>query len=176
MTNTSASDRSLAARLLSPIAEVRRGEATKTLLLALNLFMVLAAYYMLKTIRESLILTQGGAAIKAYSSAGQAMLLLALVPAFGAFASRVNRIRLVRGVTLFFVSNLALFFVLGRARGGDCRAVLPVGRRFQRHGHRAVLGICQRSQHPRTGKTVCFPSSGWAAAWGRGSDRCTPAT
>ena len=111
---TTPSDRSLAARLLSPIAEVRRGEATRTLLLALNLFMVLAAYYMLKTIRESLILTQGGAAIKAYSSAGQALLLLALVPAFGAFASRVNRIRLVRGVTLFFVSNIALFFVLGR--------------------------------------------------------------
>jgi len=114
MTTTPGSDRSLAARLLSPIGEVRRGEATKTLLLALNLFMVLAAYYMLKTIREALILTQGGAAIKAYSSAGQALLLLALIPAFGAFASRVNRIRLVRGVTLFFVSNLVLFFVLGR--------------------------------------------------------------
>jgi AAA family ATP:ADP antiporter len=114
MTNPSASGRSLAARLLSPIAEVRRCEVRKTVLLALNLFMVLAAYYMLKTIRESLILTQGGAAIKAYSSAGQALLLLALIPAFGALASRVNRIRLVRGVTLFFVSNIAVFFVLGR--------------------------------------------------------------
>jgi AAA family ATP:ADP antiporter len=113
VTTAPVGDRNLAARLLSPIAEVRRGEATKTLLLALNLFMVLAAYYMLKTIRESLILTQGGAAIKAYSSAGQALLLVGLVPAFGAFASRVNRIKLVRGVTLFFVSNIAVFFVLG---------------------------------------------------------------
>src|SRR5262249_3036101 len=75
---------------------------------------VLAAYYMLKVVREALILTQGGAAVKAYSSAGQALLLLGLVPAFGAFASRVNRIRLVRWVTVFFVSNIAVFYVLGR--------------------------------------------------------------
>ena len=101
-------------RLLSPIADVQPGEGLRTLLLALNLFLVLAAYYMLKTIRESLILTEGGAAVKAYSSAGQALLLLALVPAFGTFASRVNRIQLIRWVTLFFVSNIAVFFAAGR--------------------------------------------------------------
>jgi ATP:ADP antiporter, AAA family len=106
--------RSILERLLSPIAEVRRGEGVGVLLLALNLFLVLAAYYMLKTIRESLILAEGGAAVKSYSAAGQALLLLGLVPAFGAFASRVNRIRLVRWVTLFFVSNIGLFFVAGR--------------------------------------------------------------
>src|SRR5262245_23421594 len=54
--------RGLTARLLRPIAEVRDGEAAGVLLLALNLFLVLAAYYMLKTVRESLILAQGGAA------------------------------------------------------------------------------------------------------------------
>ena len=106
--------RSLLSRVLSPIAEVRAGESLGVLLLALNLFLVLAAYYMLKTVREALILSEGGAAVKAYSSAGQALLLLALVPAFGAFASRVNRIQLVRWVTLFFVSNIAVFFVAGR--------------------------------------------------------------
>src|SRR5262245_21968149 len=101
-------------RLLSPIADVRPGETSGVLLLALNLFLVLAAYYMLKTVRESLILAQGGAEVKAYSAAGQAILLLGLVPAFGAFASRVNRIQLVRWVTLFFVSNIVLFLVAGR--------------------------------------------------------------
>src|SRR4029450_9348745 len=102
-------------RLLRPIADVHPGESSQALLLALNLFMVLAAYYMLKTVREALILTEGGAAIKAYSAAGQAMLLLMLVPAFGAFASRVNRIQLLRWVTVFFVSNIALFFAAGQA-------------------------------------------------------------
>src|SRR5215475_14102198 len=107
-------DRSFVERLLSPGADVHPGEGLKSLLLALNLFMVLAAYYMLKTVRESLILTEGGAAVKAYSSAGQALLLLGLVPAFGAFASRVNRIRLVRWVTLFFIANIVTFFIVGR--------------------------------------------------------------
>jgi AAA family ATP:ADP antiporter len=36
-------------------------------------------------------------------------MLLVLVPAYGAFASRVNRVQLIQWVTLFFVSNLVLF-------------------------------------------------------------------
>jgi ATP:ADP antiporter, AAA family len=98
-------------RLLSPIAEVRREEIASALLLTLIMFLILAAYYMLKTAREIFILGEGGAAVKSYSSAGQALLLLALVPAYGAFASRVNRIQLVQWVTLFFASHLALFLM-----------------------------------------------------------------
>ena len=103
--------KTLVERLLSPIAEVRREEAPSALLMTLLMFLLLAAYYLLKTAREVFILTEGGAEVKSYSSAGQAVLLLFLVPAYGAFASRLNRVRLVRGVTLFFVGNL-LFFVL----------------------------------------------------------------
>jgi ATP:ADP antiporter, AAA family len=105
--------RSRLERFLAYLADVRSGEGVGVLLLALNLFLLLAAYYMLKTVREALILTQGGAEVKSYSAAGQAILLLAVVPAFGAIASRVNRVRLVTGVTLFFASNLAIFVVLG---------------------------------------------------------------
>ncbi len=47
--------------------------------------------------------------MKSYSSAGQALLLVILVPAYGAFASRVNRAQLIQWVTLFFVANLGLF-------------------------------------------------------------------
>src|SRR6188474_1801411 len=95
-------------RLLSPIAEVHRSEAVSVLLMTLLMFLLLAAYYMLKTAREVFILAEGGAEVKSYSSAGQAILLLGLVPAYGAFASRVQ---LVQWVTLFFVSNLALFVI-----------------------------------------------------------------
>src|SRR5262245_44950419 len=102
-------------KALGVVAEVRPGEGMTVLLMALNMSLVLTSYYMLKTIREALILTEGGAAVKAYSSAGQAFLLLFLVPAFGAFASRVNRARLLREVTLFFVANMVVFFLLGRA-------------------------------------------------------------
>jgi AAA family ATP:ADP antiporter len=102
-------ERPVIERLLAPVADVRREEAASALLMTLLLFLLLAAYYLLKTAREVLILTEGGAAVKSYSSAGQAVLLLVLVPAYGAFASRVNPLRLVTIVTLFFASHLVLF-------------------------------------------------------------------
>ena len=113
-------DKSLVERLLSPIADVRQGEVGPALVMTLLMFLVLAAYYELKTAREIFILSEGGAEVKSYSSAGQALLLLGLVPAYGAFASRVNRERLVTWVTLFFVANVALFSMAYSAR-------LPIG-------------------------------------------------
>jgi AAA family ATP:ADP antiporter len=101
--------KTLAEKLLSPIAEVRRDEVASAVLLTVIMFLILAAYYMLKTAREVFILAEGGAEVKSYSSAGQAVLLLGLVPAYGAFASRVGRIKLVQWVTLFFASHLVLF-------------------------------------------------------------------
>ena len=105
--------RSRLERLLAHFVDVRAGEGAGALLFALNLFLLLSAYYMLKTAREALILTQGGAEVKSYSAAGQALLLLAVVPIYGVFASRVTRIRLITGLMLFFSSNLALFIVCG---------------------------------------------------------------
>ena len=120
---TAGARRRSAERLLSPIAEVRRDEVASALLLTLIMFLILAAYYMLKTAREVFILGEGGAEVKSYSSAGQALLLLVLVPAYGAFASRVNRIQLVQWVTLFFASHLALFLMALCAPAGTsaCR-------------------------------------------------------
>jgi AAA family ATP:ADP antiporter len=102
-------------RLLSPIAEVHRDEAGRALLMTLLMVLTLASYYELKTAREAFILSEGGAEVKTYSSAGQALLLLFLVPAYGAFASRVDRGRLIRWVTLFFVACVALFVLAVQA-------------------------------------------------------------
>ena len=103
-------------RLLSAFASVREGEGIGALLLATHVFLLLSAYYILKTVRESLILTEGGAEIKAYSSAAQAMLLLLVIPAYGWLASKMKRDRLLTFVTLFFGSHL-LVFVLLSGRG-----------------------------------------------------------
>lgn len=103
-------------RMLRPFAEVRAGEAADALLLMLGVFLLLTAYYIIKVVREPLILAGGGAELKSYTSAGQAVLLLFLIPAYGAFASRVNRIRLITGMALFFVSNLVIFYLLALAR------------------------------------------------------------
>ena len=51
-----------------------------TLLLSLNVFLLMTIYYVLKTVRESLILTQGGAEVKSYSAFAQAIALLFIMP------------------------------------------------------------------------------------------------
>jgi len=102
-------------RALSIFAEVRAGEGVSALLLAANVFYLLAFYSVLKIVRDALILSEAGAVAASYSSAGQALLMLAFVPAYGAFASRVNRVWLISGVTLFFASHLLIFAMLGTA-------------------------------------------------------------
>ena len=101
--------------VLSVFADVRPGEGVTALLLALNVFLLLGSYYLLKTVREPLILTESGAELKSYAAAGQALLLLFLIPAYGSFAAKVDRLRLIRWVTLFFIWHLAILHVLGVA-------------------------------------------------------------
>ena len=107
--------RSLLDRFLGIFADVRGGEALTALLLMLNIFFLLAGYYLLKTIREPLILTMpGGAEVKSYAAAAIAGLLIILVPLYSALASHVSRVKLINGVTLFFIACLLAFFALSR--------------------------------------------------------------
>jgi AAA family ATP:ADP antiporter len=84
-------------------------------LLSLSMFLLLITYYVLKTVREALILTQGGAEVKSYSAFAQALVLLVVVPAYSALASRVKRVTLLSWITSMFATNLLLFFVMDRA-------------------------------------------------------------
>jgi AAA family ATP:ADP antiporter len=103
-------------RALRLFTDVHAGEGSTALLLALNVFLLLATYYCIRPVREALILsTAGGAELKSYLAAGQAMLLLGLVPAYGALADRLPRRRLLNVVTAFFVACLVGFYVLTRA-------------------------------------------------------------
>src|SRR6267378_8460070 len=82
-------------RLLAVVAPVKRSEVFTVVLLTVNVFVLLTCYYVLKVVREPLILLGGGAELKAYASAGQTILLLGVVPAFGILASKVSRLRLL---------------------------------------------------------------------------------
>ena len=113
---TSQEQRNALDRFLLLFADVRAGEGLTAILLTLNLFLLLTAYLIIKTVREALILSEGGAEIKSYAAAGQALLLFFIVPAYGYLASKVNRIRLINWVTLFFISNLVAFYVLAQFR------------------------------------------------------------
>jgi len=107
--------RTLPDRLLSVFAEVRSGEGIGALLLAANVFLLLESYYILKTVREALILSEGGAEIKTYSAAAQAALLLLIIPAYSVLAAKINREKLITFVTVFFASHLVLFYLAGKA-------------------------------------------------------------
>ena len=103
-------------RFLGIFADVRAGESVTALLLMGNLFLILASYYLLKTIREPLILTlRHGAEVKSYSAAAIAGLLIILVPLYSHLASRVSRVKLLNSVTLFFIACLIAFFLLNQA-------------------------------------------------------------
>ncbi len=133
------------------------------LLLAANLFCLLAFYSVLKIVREALILSESGAEVKSYAAAGQALLLLGFVPLYGAFASRVNRIRLIVGVTLFFA--LAPGGLLSCSAAPACAigiAVLPLDRHLQPGRRGAVLGVRQRRLQHERGKRL-FPLVGVGA-------------
>ena len=87
--------------ILSLFADVRAGEGLTSLLLMMNVFLLLTAYYTIKPVREALILGSAGAEIKAYTGAIQALMFMAIVPFYSAFANRVNRLHLINGVTAF---------------------------------------------------------------------------
>jgi len=107
-------------RALSVFTDVRPGEAGTALLLTLNILLLLTAYYVIKPVREALILSGEGAEVKSYAAAGQALLLLGLVPAYGLLADRLPRRGLLNAVTAFFVLCLVAFYGLTKAN-------VPVG-------------------------------------------------
>ena len=111
---SSTSTRSRLDRMLGVFADVHAGEAVTALLLALNIFLILMAYYVLKPVREALILGEGSAELKSYMSAGQVVLLAFIIPLYSRLVARFARIRLINVVTAFFVSCLLLFYVLAR--------------------------------------------------------------
>ncbi len=101
-------------RILRVFGDVRPGESRNAFLLALNVFLILTAYYVLKPVREALILKEGSAELKSYLSAGQVVLLAFIIPLYGRLVARVPRRRLINIVTAIFVLCLLVFYTLGR--------------------------------------------------------------
>lgn len=109
------SSRSLIDKALRLFGDVRGGEGATVALMGVNIFVVLVAYYVIKTVREPLILTTGGAELKAYAAAVQAVVLMVAVPVYSYFESNTNTPKLIFGVTIFFVLCIEAFFVAYRA-------------------------------------------------------------
>jgi AAA family ATP:ADP antiporter len=97
------------AALFRPFSRVEPGEVLGVALLTFAAFLLLTAYYLLKTAREPLILLQGGAEVKLYARAGQALIMAVFVHFYGELARTVGRTKLLGIVFLFFISNLVVF-------------------------------------------------------------------
>jgi ATP:ADP antiporter, AAA family len=104
------------AHVLRIFGQVEEEEAGRVVLLLLNLFVLLITYYLLKTVRESLILATGGAEMKSYAAAFQAAALVAFVPAYRWISSRLDRARLIAAMTLFFAATVEIFYLASLAR------------------------------------------------------------
>jgi AAA family ATP:ADP antiporter len=102
---------SLVGRALRLVTKVQDDEIPLALVLSLNVFLLLTAYYVIKPVREALILAlSSGAEYKSYMSALIALTLLLAVPAYAKLVDRLPRLKLVVGVTLFFASHLVFFY------------------------------------------------------------------
>jgi AAA family ATP:ADP antiporter len=99
-------------RVFSLFTALRPGEGSGALRLGIQSFFIMLAYYLLKVIREPMILADGSAELKAYSTALQAVLLMVIVPLFARLYQQLDgrprKYHLFRNTLLFFISNLLL--------------------------------------------------------------------
>ncbi len=102
-------------RCIAVLAPIRPGEGRCLSFLCLQAFSLMFAYYLIRPVREALILTEGGAEFRSYAVAVQAALLIAIVPAYSAWARRLDPRRIHVLVNAFFVSNLLFFVLAGQA-------------------------------------------------------------
>lgn len=103
-------------RALALFSDVRAGEGATAVLMLVNVFLLLICYAVIKTVREPLILLGGGAEVRSYAAAGQALLLIGFVPLYSWVSSRVTRTTLIFSVTLFFIGCIELFSAAVAAR------------------------------------------------------------
>jgi AAA family ATP:ADP antiporter len=112
--------KSLLEKVLNLFADVEPGEGVQVVLMFVNIFLILGAYYVLKVVREGLVLTDDffgltGAQAKAVSSAVLAGILVVIVPLYARLGSRFGRLKLLNVSLVFVIASLLIFFVLGRA-------------------------------------------------------------
>jgi AAA family ATP:ADP antiporter len=107
-------------RVLTALANVKRGEGARAALMIVCIFLILTAFYAMKTAREGLILADGafglrGDELKAYATGAMAVMLIALVPLYDLLSDHQRRIRVLNISYAIVLSSLIAFFTLGRA-------------------------------------------------------------
>jgi AAA family ATP:ADP antiporter len=104
-------------RALRLFTEVRPGEGGTAVILFVNVFVILCAYYFVKPLRdgwiaESEVSGLSQMELKAYTSFGQSLLLAWVVSAYARFSTRWPRRTLITRVTLVCIATLLLFWLV----------------------------------------------------------------
>ena len=134
------SSRTFLDRALRPFTKVEPGEGAVAALMLVCAFLILSAYYVMKTVREGLILSGGtwglrGDELKTYATGAMAVLLVGIVPAYGLLANRVPE--LLEGDVDPFVALLVL-------EGGAAGVLARCEQREVGHGLRSRAGFNSR--------------------------------
>jgi AAA family ATP:ADP antiporter len=98
-------------RFLARVVDVRPGEARALLWSFAYFFCLLAAYYILRPLRDEMGVA-GGVKNLQWLFTATFVTMLAAVPLYGALVARMPRRRFIPIVYQFFVANLAIFWVL----------------------------------------------------------------
>jgi AAA family ATP:ADP antiporter len=104
-------------RLLRIVSDVRPGEGVASGSMLASVFLLLAANYFIKPARDGLLAVSelpglSEMELKAYTSFGQSLLLLGVVPLYCRLAARWPRRRFIERVGLFVAANLVVFWAL----------------------------------------------------------------
>jgi AAA family ATP:ADP antiporter len=102
-------------KLLGAFTKLRPAEGRSVVVFFTFALLIMMSYYILKTIREPLLLTDATAETKSYAYAATALLLLFIIPVYGLVFRHTGKRQLTRFVTGFFLANLLIFFLMGRA-------------------------------------------------------------
>ena len=102
-------------RFLTLFTRVQPGEGRSVGILALQAFTLMVAYYLIRPVREALILTEGTAELRSYAVGVQALLLILILPIYGQLVRRSASNRVFQFVMAFFALNLVAFSLVGHA-------------------------------------------------------------
>ncbi len=124
MTTTTSQPTSAPARLVARLVHVERGELAALLVSFAYFFLVLAAYYIIRPVRDEMGVTLGRDNLEKLFTIVFAV-MLAAVPLYGWIVSRVPRRLIVPVIYLFFILNLIGFWLaLGAATAGPMVAAM----------------------------------------------------
>ena len=103
-------------RLLSVFTSVRPGEGRSILVMLAQIFLLMHGYYLIRLVRETLILVESSAEVRSYANGAIAVTLIFLIPLYKLLFNYLkdggNKSAVLRWIGSFFVSNLLIFAFL----------------------------------------------------------------